>query len=113
MAQYLIVHDLLEQVQRAFDLGDITRAGGLPALYSTPRDRKTPGMPLSKETNVGATQAFWTFWTRLARLAWRQGVFGWAHKGSQSDKGGRWQRNREEIGKGATRGFIFRGFATQ
>ena len=62
-----------------FDLGDINRAGGLPALCSTPRDRKTPGpgclsarenelfsLSLSKEPSVGATQAFWT---QLARLA--------------------------------------------
>ena len=105
VAQYLIVHDLLEQVQRAaydeFDLVDINRAGGLPALCSTPRDRKTPGMRLSKETNVGATQAFWT---RLARLAWRQGGFGWAHKVIKAGEG---RETARRLGREQQEVFIF------
>ena len=68
-----------------FDLGDISRAGGLPALCSTPRDRKTPGMPLSKETNVPAYH----------------GGFGWARKvikaGEGTETARRLGREQQEV----------------
>ena len=50
-----------------FDLGVINRAGGLPALCClSARENELFSLALSNETNVAATQAFWT---QLARLA--------------------------------------------
>lgn len=45
-----------------FDLGDINRAGGLPALCSTPRDRKTGREKRNREEiGTGATRGFYFF----------------------------------------------------